>query len=73
MKIRITGIGNRTRNYYTSRAFDLSNTLEMNIAIACWKTQKPKYDKLDVVDAETGEAPVGDPFEVLAKFDAKVK
>ena len=73
MKIRITGIGDRTRNYYISRVFNISDTLEMNIAIACWKEQKPKYDKLEVVDATTGEAPIGDPFEKLSEFYAKVK
>lgn len=73
MKIRLHGVGNRGRDFFTSRAFDLSDTLEMKLAIECWKEHKNKYDKFEVVDAETGETPIGDPFEDIAHFYAHVK
>lgn len=73
MKIRITGIGNKARDYYTSRVFDLVDPLGMDLAVNSWIKHIDKYDKLDIIDAETGEAPIGDPFEKLAYFYAHVK
>jgi len=73
MRIRINGTGDRGRNYFLSATFDLADSLDMDLAIACWKENEDKYDKLTVLDAATGKTPVEDPLEHLAFFYAHVK
>lgn len=74
MKIRITGNANRKRDFIVSCAYDLSDPKGMDMAVAYWKAQdRGKFNELEVIDQETGEPPVGDPFEELSAFYAKVK
>jgi len=55
MKIRITGIGNKARDFFTSRVFDLSDPFWMNLAVQCWNKYKGDYDKIVLIDAKTGK------------------
>lgn len=74
MKIRITGNGDRGKSFIVSCAYDLSDPKAMDRAVQYWKAQNREiFKELVVIDQETGEPPVGDPFEELSAFYAKVK